>query len=219
VRAPNNLSLVEASTLTCAGLTSWNALYGLKPVKAGDTVLVQGTGGVSLFALQFAKAAGARVIATTSSAEKTQTLKKLGADHVINEDKKWGTTARRLTPDEAGVDIVIEVGGEDTTIQSLAAIKFEGIISVIGFLGGVQPKDSILESLNKICTIRGTYVGPRSMMEDMIAVVEANDIHPVLHHKTFTLDQTREAYDYMVSAIYRSLKLPAMMHFLSCSFL
>ncbi|KAH8891926.1 putative zinc-containing alcohol dehydrogenase [Thozetella sp. PMI_491] len=199
VRAPANLNHLEASTLTCAALTSWNALYGLKPLKAGDTVLVQGTGGVSIFALQFAKAGGARVIATTSSAEKAEVLKKLGADHVINyrEDPNWGETARSLTPGNVGVDIIIEVGGENTTTQSLAAVKFEGIISVIGFLGGAKPKDSIIESLNKICTIRGTYVGPRSMMEDMVAAIEANDIHPVLDPTVFKLEQTKEAYEYM----------------------
>ncbi|KAK3690391.1 hypothetical protein B0T22DRAFT_376998 [Podospora appendiculata] len=199
VRSPKNLSHVEAATLTCAGLTSWNALYGLKPLKPGETVLVQGTGGVSLFALQFAKAAGARVIATTSSAAKAEALKKLGADHVINyrEDKNWGETARALTPDGAGVDHVIEVGGEDTMTQSLKAVKMEGIISIIGFLGGAQPKDCILEVLSRVCTVRGVYVGPRSLMEDMVAAVEANDIHPVLDQRVFKLEETKEAYEYM----------------------
>ncbi|KAH7627766.1 hypothetical protein SMAC4_08655 [Sordaria macrospora] len=199
VRAPSNLSHVEAATLTCAGLTSWNALYGLKALKPGETVLVQGTGGVSLFALQFAKAAGARVIATTSSPEKMETLKKLGADHVINyrEDKNWGETARKLTPNGQGVDHVIEVGGEDTMEQSLKAVKYEGIISLIGFLGGAKPKDNILEPLSKICTIRGIYVGSRQQLEEMCAAIEANDIHPVVDQKVFTLDQTKEAYEYM----------------------
>lgn len=204
VRAPANLSHVEAATLTCAALTSWNALYGLKPLKPGETVLVQGTGGVSLFALQFAKAAGARVIATTSSKEKMETLKKLGADHVINyrEDKNWGETARKLTVNEQGVDHVIEVGGEDTMGQSLKAVKYEGIISLIGFLGGAQPKDSILEPLSKICTIRGIYVGSRQQLEEMCAAIEANDIHPVVDEKIFTLDQVKEAYEYMVSCFW-----------------
>ena len=204
VRAPSNLDHVEAATLTCAGLTSWNALYGLKPLRPGQTVLVQGTGGVSLFALQFAKAAGARVIATTSTADKAETLKKLGADHVINyrEDKNWGETARKLTPGEEGVDHVIEVGGEDTMEQSLKAVKYEGIISLIGFLGGAKPKDNILEPLSRVCTIRGIYVGSRQQMEEMCAAVEANNIHPVVDKQVFTLEQAKEAYEYMVSGLH-----------------
>ncbi|KAI1080881.1 NAD(P)-binding protein [Whalleya microplaca] len=199
VRAPKNLDFIEASTLTCAALTSWNALYGLRPLKPGETVLVQGTGGVSIFALQFAKAAGATVIATTSSKEKAETLKKLGADHVINyrEDPNWGETAKKLTSNGAGVDHIIEVGGAGTTAQSLKAIKFEGIISVIGFLGGAKVESSILETLSSICTARGVYVGSKALMEDMVAAIEANDIHPVVDQKVFTLDKTREAYEYM----------------------
>ncbi|KAI5922002.1 putative zinc-containing alcohol dehydrogenase [Camillea tinctor] len=199
VRAPKNLSATEASTLTCAGLTSWNALYGLKPLKPGQTVLVEGTGGVSIFALQFAKAAGATVIATTSSNEKAETLKKLGADHVINykEDLEWGTTARGLTPGGAGVDHVIEVGGAGTLEQSIKAIKFEGVISIIGFLGGVKTTVSALDSLNHICTIRGLYVGSREQMQDMVAAIEANNIRPVLDQKVFSLDQVKEAYEFM----------------------
>ncbi|KAK3367987.1 hypothetical protein B0H63DRAFT_88546 [Podospora didyma] len=198
VSSPKNLSDIEAATLTCAGLTSWNALYGLKALRPGETVLVQGTGGVSLFALQFAKAAGARVIATTSSAAKAAKLKELGADHIINyvEDKNWGETARGLT-NGAGVDHIIEVGGEGTLTQSLKAIKFEGIISIIGFLGGAKPKDNILEVLSGVCTIRGVYVGPRSLMEEMCAAVEVNDIHPVVDETVFSLANARDAYEYM----------------------
>ncbi|KAJ5788276.1 hypothetical protein N7457_003266 [Penicillium paradoxum] len=202
VKAPSNLTALEASTLPCAALTSWNALYGLKPLKPGQVVLVQGTGGVSIFGLQFAKAAGATVIATTSSAEKAEKLKKLGADHVINykNDPNWGETARKLTPDAAGVDHIIEVGGSGTLQQSFKCVKFEGIISVIGFLGGVDPKTqpTVLETLSNICTVRGVYVGSKALMKDMIRAIEANDIHPVVDDKVFTLDQAREAYDYML---------------------
>ncbi|KAJ5622282.1 Polyketide synthase enoylreductase [Penicillium herquei] len=201
VKSAKNLSAVENSTLPCAAVTSWNALYGLKPLKPGQVVLVQGTGGVSLFALQFAKAAGATVIATTSSAQKAEKLKQLGADHIINykEDANWGETARKLSPDGAGVDHIIEVGGSGTLAQSFKAIKFEGVISVIGFLGGVDPttQPSILDTLGHICTVRGVYVGSRAIMKDMILAIEANDIHPVVDEKVFSLDQTREAYDYM----------------------
>ncbi|KAJ5949151.1 Polyketide synthase enoylreductase [Penicillium verhagenii] len=201
VKAAKNLSAIENSTLSCAALTSWNALYGLKPLKPGQFVLVQGTGGVSIFGLQFAKAAGATVIATTSSAQKAEKLKQLGADHVINykEDENWGETAKKLTPDGAGVDHILEVGGAGTLKQSFKAIKYEGVISVIGFLGGADPKTqpSIVDTLANICTVRGVYVGSKQLMKDMIRAIEANDIHPVVDEKVFTLDQTREAYDYM----------------------
>ncbi|KAI1192642.1 hypothetical protein F5X97DRAFT_74097 [Nemania serpens] len=197
VRAPRNLSHAEAATLTCAGLTSWNALYGLKAIKPGDTVLVQGTGGVSLFALQFAKAAGATVIATTSSKEKEEIVKKLGADHVINynSDKSWGETARGLTGG-AGVDVVVEVGGAETMQQSLRAIKFEGTIAIIGFVGGAKVQASLLECLSSICIARGVYVGSRQQMEDMVLAIEANDIHPVVDSKVFPLEKAKEAYEY-----------------------
>lgn len=200
VRAPKNLNHLESSTLTCAGVTAWNALFGLKPLKAGQWVLVQGTGGVSMFALQFAKAAGAVVIATTSSKEKAEVVKKLGADYVLNykEDVNWGETARKLASGQ-GVDHIVEVGGEGTLEQSLKAIKFEGVISIIGFLGGAKPQSSIMECLNTICTTRGLLVGSREMMEDMVAAIEANDIHPVVDEKVFTLEETKDAYNYMVS--------------------
>ncbi|EMR65750.1 hypothetical protein MGN70_008877 [Eutypa lata] len=197
VSAPKNLDFGEASTLTCAGLTSWNALYGLKPLKPGETVLVQGTGGVSVFALQFARAAGATVIATTSSSEKAEELKKLGAHHVINykEDTNWGETAKKLTGG-VGADHVIEVGGAATLEQSLKAVKYEGVISIIGFLGGAQGMPTIIECLNHICTTRGVYVGSRALMEDMVRAIEANDIHPVVDKKVFDFDKTKEAYEY-----------------------
>ncbi|KKK19325.1 hypothetical protein P175DRAFT_0458355 [Aspergillus ochraceoroseus IBT 24754] len=201
VRCPRNLNFLESSTLTCAGLTSWNALYGLKPLKPGQTVLVQGTGGVSMFALQFAKAAGATVIATTSSDQKATKLKELGADYVINykTQPNWGEIARSLTPDNAGVDHIIEVGGAATLAQSFKCIKYEGIISVIGFLGGVDPKDqpSILDSLTNICTVRGVYVGGKDLMNDMVRAVEANNIHPVVDSQVFPLGKLREAYEYL----------------------
>ncbi|KAL3465567.1 hypothetical protein BJX64DRAFT_275151 [Aspergillus heterothallicus] len=201
VRAPSNLNFLESSTLTCAGLTSWNALYGLKPLLPGQTVLVQGTGGVSIFALQFAKAAGATVIATTSSDAKGKKLKELGADHVINykTQPNWGEIARGLTRGNVGVDHIIEVGGSGTLQQSFKCIKFEGVISIIGFLGGMDPKTmpNVLDTLSHICTVRGVYVGSKALMNDMIKAIEANDIHPVVDEKVFTLDKAREAYEYM----------------------
>jgi NADPH:quinone reductase-like Zn-dependent oxidoreductase len=152
VHMPSNLNFLEASTLTCAALTAWNALYGLESrgLKPGQTVLTQGTGGVSIFALQFAKAAGARVIATTSSDKKAELLKKYGADHVINykETPNWGETAKSLTPGGAGVEHVVEVGGPTTMAQSLKAVKIDGVISIIGFIGGFDKEQpSFLDCL------------------------------------------------------------------------
>lgn len=210
VRAPSNLDDLESSTLTCAGLTSWNALYGLKPLLPGQTVLVQGTGGVSIFGLQFAKAAGATVIATTSSEEKTKKLKEFGADHVINykTNPNWGEIARGLTRDNVGVDHIIEVGGSGTLEQSFKCAKFESVISIIGFLGGgdAQKMPNVLQALTHVCTVRGVYVGSKALMNDMVAAIEANNIHPVVDEKVFTLDKLRDAYDYMVSPLHRSMR-------------
>ncbi|KAK2737444.1 putative alcohol dehydrogenase [Colletotrichum kahawae] len=136
VTAPSTLSSIEASTLTCAALTAWNALFGLKKLKAGDWVLTQGNGGVSLAAIQFAVATGATVVATTSSNDKADILKKMGVSHVINyrEVAEWGDAARALTPKGLGFDHILEIGGAATVAQSLKAIKLEGIITIIGFL-------------------------------------------------------------------------------------
>lgn len=170
---PSSLNYIEGATLPCAALTAWNALYGLKPLAAGDTVLTQGTGGVSVFALQFAKAAGATVIATTSSAEKAEVLKKLGADHVINykETPSWGEKAKELSYRGEGCQHILEVGGNATMAQSLKAVKIDGVISIIGFVGGDGPeeKPQFLEALMNICTVRGILVGNRLQFEEMVS--------------------------------------------------
>ncbi|KAL6710200.1 hypothetical protein ACN47E_009146 [Coniothyrium glycines] len=202
VPAPQNLDFLEASTLSCAALTAWNALYGLesRSLKPGQYVLTQGTGGVSIFAVQFAKAAGAKVIATTSSASKAEVLKKLGADHVINykETPNWGEEAAKLTPGHKGVHHVVEVGGPTTMAQSLKAVAIDGVISIIGFLGGMDKNQpTFLDCLNNICTVRGVLVGSRLQMEDMVAAIEANDLHPVVDEKVFELKDLKEAYQYM----------------------
>lgn len=141
------------------------------------------------------------MIATTSSAAKAEKLKQLGADHVLNykEDQNWGKTARGLTHDGVGVDHIIEVGGADSLQQSLEAIKFEGVITIIGFLGGQEVTQNIFECFRRVCTARGAVVGSRAMMEDMVAAIEANDIHPVVDPEVFSLDQAKEAYQYLVS--------------------
>lgn len=203
VAMPETLSFEEAATLTCAGLTAWNALYGLTSLalKSGDTVLTQGTGGVSIFALQFAKAAGARVIATTSSEEKSDVLYKLGADHVINyrTDPNWGESAKKLTPGGLGANHVIEVGGPNTMNQSLNAIKMGGVISVIGFLGGGKGEEqpSFLQALLRDCIVRGLLVGDRLQFEEMNQAVDAAKIKPVVDEKVFKLEELKEAFQYM----------------------
>lgn len=207
VRMPKGLSFIEAATLSCAGVTAWNAVFGLqgKEPKPGQWVLTQGTGGVSLFALQFAKAVGARVIATTSSDEKTQLLRKLGADHVINyrETPDWGRVAKELTGGK-GVDLVIEVGGSSTLAQSVASLKLEGAMSVLGAVGGIsndreQPK--LLDTWLNLFIARGLWGGNRLHMEDMCAAIEANveKLRPVIDSRVFTLDELEEAYDYIRS--------------------
>lgn len=202
VTMPGSLDFKSASTLPCAALTAWNGLYGLesKMLKPGDTVLTQGTGGVSMFALQFAKAAGAKVIATTSSDAKAEVLKKLGADHVINykTDEKWGETAKSLTAGGLGCAHVLEVGGPRTMAQSLKAIKPEGVISIIGFLGGMsKDQPSFLDCLNNLCTVRGVLVGSRQQFDAMNAAIDANGIQPVVDEKVFGLEDLKDAYQYM----------------------
>ncbi|PLB44219.1 zinc-binding oxidoreductase [Aspergillus steynii IBT 23096] len=184
------------------GLLERNALYGLKPIKAGQYVLVQGTGGVSVSALQLAKAAGAKVIATTSSDEKSKKLQELGADHVVNyrTTPNWGEVARQLTPDQAGVDYIMDIGGTDTLEQSLKCIKMDGIITLIGFLGASdQAQPGLLEALSHICTVRGVYVGSRAMLKDMVQAFEVNNIRPVLDSNVFKLEQGKEAFEYLAA--------------------
>lgn len=199
---PTTLNFQQASTLSCAALTAWNALYGVqgKSLKPGDTVLTQGTGGVSVFALQFAKAAGARVISTTSSDDKAQVLKKLGADHVINykTDETWGETAKKLTPGGKGLAHIVEVGGPKTMVQSLKAIRPEGSISIIGFLAGFsKDQPTFLDCLSNMCTVRGVLVGSRLQFEQMNEAIDANGIKPVVDDKVFSFEETRDAYQYM----------------------
>ncbi|KAK5112630.1 hypothetical protein LTR62_003945 [Meristemomyces frigidus] len=200
VHMPRNLNFLEGATLCCAGLTAWNALFGLKRLTPGDWVLTQGTGGVSVFAVQFAKACGAKVIATTSSKEKADRLTKLGADHVINykEDAEWGASAKKLTGG-VGVQHILEVGGPNTMKQSLEAIGIDGVISIIGFLGGFKGEKppSFSDCLSHICTARGVLVGSRLQFEEMNRAIEANDIKPLVDEKVFKLEEAREAYQYM----------------------
>ncbi|WP_304171668.1 NAD(P)-dependent alcohol dehydrogenase [Phenylobacterium aquaticum] len=198
-RIPKGWTLEEASTLPCAALTAWRALIVEARIKPGDIVLTQGTGGVSIFALQLAKAAGATVIATSSSAEKLARLKDLGADHLINykDDPAWGQTAAALTGGR-GVDAVVEIGGPGTMNQSLHAAKIGGHISLIGVLTGVSGEIATALAMSKNITIKGVTVGSRQEQEEMIAAIEANGVKPVID-STFPLDQIAQAFAHQIS--------------------
>lgn len=199
VKIAETLSYAEAATLPCAGVTAWNALMeGPTPTKAGDHVLVLGTGGVSLLALQIAKAAGAQVIATSSSDAKIERVKALGADATINyrTTPDWGAEAARLSG-KPGVEHVVEVGGAGTLAQSMAAVGFAGEIALIGVLtrdGDTNPRGMMFKG----ASMRGIFVGSRGMAERLNAFVDQHAIKPVIDRR-FTFDQAREAYAYQES--------------------
>lgn len=190
---PAHLSFEEAATLPCAGLTAWRAVTIEAPVGPGDTVLVQGTGGVSIFALQFAKARGATVIATSSSDEKLERAAKLGADHTINykTTPDWGRKARELTGGR-GVDVVVEVGGENTLNQSFDAARVGGSIVVIGVLGGFSSPVMIPIVFGKNLHIHGISVGSREQFDDMAAHIATWKLKPVVD-RTFPFAKLPDA--------------------------
>ncbi|WP_251978719.1 zinc-dependent alcohol dehydrogenase family protein [Salinicola avicenniae] len=195
VAIPDSLSFEAAATLPCAALTAWNALHGLKTVASGDTVLALGTGGVSTFAVQFAAAAGARVIITSSSDDKLARVRALGADEGINyrTTPNWGEEARRLTGGR-GVDFVVETGGPQTLPQSLAAVRRGGLVNMIGVLG--QGEIDPLTILASGAVVRGTVVGSGEMFEAMNRAIERNAIGPIID-RVFGWDQAQEAYRYL----------------------
>lgn len=198
-RAPSGYSHAEAATLTCAGLTAWRALFVDNAIKPGDTVLVQGTGGVSIFALQFAKAAGARVIATSSSGEKLERLRDMGADDLINykEEQAWGAKALALTGG-AGVDCVVEIGGAGTLDQSMLATRVGGHIALIGVLAGFKGPVQTGMLMGKNLRVQGLTVGSRAHQLAMIAGIEANGIKPVISD-TFPLERLADAFRHQES--------------------
>jgi NADPH:quinone reductase-like Zn-dependent oxidoreductase len=199
VKVPGHLTDAEAATLPCAALTAWNALIASGGLRAGDTVLVQGTGGVSLFALQFAKAAGARVIATSSSGAKLERALELGASDGINykDTPDWEDKVRELTGG-AGVDHVVEVGGAGTLGKSFKAVRSGGVISLIGVLTGVGQVNP-LPILMKNIRVQGIYVGSRAMFEDMNRAIALHQLRPVVD-RTFKFDEVGAALRHMESA-------------------
>lgn len=194
---PAGYSYAQASTLSCAALTAWRALVVEGNIKAGDKVLVEGTGGMSIFALQFAKAAGAYVYATTSSDEKAERLKALGADMVLNyrSDERWGRTVFKHS---GGVDHVLDVGGSSTLEQSIEAVGFDGKVTLIGILGGRKGEFVLPKFFFKHAHMNGIAVANRRSQEDMVKAIELSGMQPVID-KSFELQDLADAFRYQES--------------------
>lgn len=191
---PNNCSFEQAATLPCAALTAWRGLICEGSLQAGDSVLVQGTGGMSIAALQIAKAAGAYVYATSSSDEKLERLKALGADEVVNyrTDENWGATIAKRS---GGVDHVLDIGAAATLNHSVEAVKMGGSIVLIGVLGGVTAKIVMPVLFFKHATLSGIAVGSRGMQDKMNSAIQTNNIAPVID-KSFAFDELKQAFEY-----------------------
>ena len=199
VKFPEHLTFEEASTLPCAGVTAWNALMESKVLVPGETVLCLGTGGVSIWALQLAKAAGARVIITSSSDDKLKHAKELGADDVINykTTPKWHEEVMKLTGGE-GADHIVEVGGSGTLPLSYQSVARGGEIALIGVLTQPQGDLSPHPMMLKGATLRGIFVGPRELLVRLCRAVAVNKIHPVVD-SVFAFDKALDAYKYLQS--------------------
>ena len=196
---PSHLADEEAATLPCAAVTAWNALVNEGGIKAGDTVLVQGTGGVSIFALQFARLLGARVIVTSSRDDKLARARELGAAEGINyrATPDWGAAARKLTGG-VGVDCVVEVGGAGTFAQSLQAVRPGGRIGVIGVLAGGATQVSLTAILMQKIRVQGILVGDRESFEAMNRAIALHALRPVID-RVFPLEETRAAFEHMAA--------------------
>lgn len=199
VEVPSHLSFEEAATLPCAGVTAYNALFEGPHLGPGDTLLVQGTGGVSIFALQLGKAVGARVIVTSKSEEKRQRARSLGADHVIDyrATAAWGEAASAWTGGR-GVDLVVDVGGPGTFDQSVAALRYEGSMSILGVLTGIKGEINTYGMFHKGLRVRGVYVGSRRMFEALNRAVSAVQLRPIVD-RVFPFDEAKAAYEYLAS--------------------
>jgi len=198
VKIPDHLSYEEASTLPCAALTAWHALAVSGNLRAGQSVLTLGTGGVSIFALQFAKIFGARVISTTGSAGKEDRLRDLGADEVINYKARedWDAAVLELTG-KKGVDHAVEVGGAGTLGKSLSSVRPGGHVAMIGALTGPGDFNPITVFM-KAVRLQGIFVGSRTMFEDMLQAISVSKLEPVID-RVFEFDEAREAMQYMQS--------------------
>jgi len=191
---PGGFSFAEAATLPCAALTAWRGLFVEGGLRPGESVLIEGTGGMSIFALQLAKAAGAKVFATTSSAEKAERLKSMGVEAVVNykDDAKWGKTLFKMT---GGIDHVLDVGGGATMQQSIEAVAIGGHITSIGILGGRKGEITFPKLFFKHVRMTGIAVGSRAMQENMVRAIDQADWRPVID-ESFALDQLADAFAY-----------------------
>lgn len=196
VKLPAHLSYEEGATLPCAAVTAWHALVEISNLKAGDVVQTQGTGGVSIFALQFARMFGARVIGTSSSAAKAERLKKMGAEAVIDykATPDWDKEALKLTGGR-GADITVEVGGAGTLPRSFMATRIGGTIAVIGLLSGMATLDP-MPILRRNLKVQGLYVGSTQMFEAMNRAIEANGLKPAID-KVFPFAEAKAAYRHL----------------------
>jgi NADPH:quinone reductase-like Zn-dependent oxidoreductase len=199
-RAPAHLSDLEVAALPCAALTAWRVLAVDAALRPGDTVVVQGTGGVSIFALQFARLLGARVIATSSSDEKLERVRALGADTGINykRNSEWGRAVRELTGGR-GAECVVDVGGADTLRQSLEAVAHGGHVAVVGILGGLEVTLPVRLLMQRAASVRGTMVGSRADCERMFRAMELHQLRPVISH-TFVFEEHVRALETLARA-------------------
>lgn len=191
---PAHLSYEQAATLPCAALTAWNALFEAARIQPGDNIVIQGTGGVSLFALQFAKLAGARVLGTSSSDEKLAKAKHLGLDEALNykQHPDWSKWVKEQTGG-AGADTIVEVGGSGTLAESMKAVRVGGTITQIGVLSGAEERLSLRPILMRQIHIAGIYVGSRAMMEAMFRTMSLHAMKPVID-KIFPFQEAPDAY-------------------------
>ncbi len=199
VKFPTHLSYEEASTLPCAGLTAWNALVVQGELKSGETIVIMGTGGVALFALQLAKNIGARAILLSSSTEKLEKARQMGADDLINytETRDWDSAVLEKTS-RIGADLILELGGGGTLARSLESAKINGRISLVGVLTGFDGQVNPLPILRKSLSVKGIYVGSGDMQKQFHAALEQNKIHPVID-RIFNFEQVIEAYEHLQS--------------------
>lgn len=196
VAVPGSLSFEEGATLTCAGVTAWHAIVRICAVRPGQTVLLLGTGGVSIFAAQLAKAAGARVIMTSSSDEKLERARLLGVDTGVNyiRTPDWEQEVLKATGGR-GVSCVVEVGGPGTLARSMRAVGYAGRIALIGFLAGFEGDTNPGPLMGKGASLHGVFVGNRAMLEELGAAIEANRIKPVID-RVFGFEAVHDAFDY-----------------------
>ena len=197
---PAHLSFEQAAALPCAAVTAWNGLFVSGRLQPGRTLLLQGTGGVSLFGLQFGRMAGARIILISSSDAKLERARAMGAHHTINyrAEPEWGKRVMEMT-EGRGVDLTLEVGGTGTLSKTLRATGYAGHISLIGVLSGIAGEVQIGHILHKALTVRGIYVGSRAMFQSMNRAITQHRLEPIID-RVFSFDETSDAFHYLESA-------------------